>query len=1047
MQNGKSKKKYYGIVGAVTFAALFSIFINEASSEAKKKIQPKKITAEASVQMTKGEKETLSYRVKPKKTTNKKVIFSSSNKKIVTVSKTGALQAKSEGTATITIRSKAKKQIKKKVKISVAAPKKIQRTLPVTVPKTMQPQTAVQTALDELEMSALSANTSITKITLDRTYIELAAGESDRLTATVFPVTSTEKLTWNCDFFGGINVYQDGRIFITEDTPVGTTATITVFSGKVSATCQIVVVQGPCQHVWGNWAIVENPKCTKEGLRRSICTKCSKVREEPVAATGHNWLSKTVTDATCDAVGEREDTCQNCGEKKREVIPAKGHDWASNGTIKTEPTCTKAGEMEYVCNICKKTKTEPIPANGHSWDLGEITKSPTCTVAGVRTYHCTVDGCAGTKKETIEATGHTWTYGEITEEPGCTTRGKRLSTCLTCGANSTVTLDALGHTWDAGVVSKEPTCTISGVRVYTCQVCGGTKKENIAPLGHDLGDYVTDKEATCEESGKQSKHCKRTGCTYRTDIRTIKALGHDWDAGVVTKNPDCYNMGQLTQTCQRTGCTKTRRSSTPKLEHQFENVVLREPTCTTNGKRCDKCKLCNKTKNEVMIPATGHNWKKVDTDTVEPTCTKDGSAHYKCINTYTKDGKTLTCGVDKIEILDATGHNYSSTYTIDKKPGCVTKGVQTKHCTNTYKNAAGNVVACTSTTDAQSIAPTGHSFGGWTQTLAPSHGISGLEQRTCSACKEVQERTVNSGHSYTADGKCNSCSKSFTFVETTAKDWDYVTDDTAKTILLKKYTGTNTAIKIPAKMDATVSGVTSSYQVVFAGHYEDRAKAGVFASNKKVQIQAVTFENGVQIDNMDYMFSGCEALELAANIPSTVTSMLGTFKNCTSLCTVSALPANVENLSNTFEGCESMETAPAIPDDVTSLYATFKKCSSLSAAPTLPSKLTNMDWTFSGCASITAAPVLPDTVTSMTNTFEGCKNLLEIPANIPEGVKKLTMTFYDCDALEMIPVLPNTIEEMEYTFKNCDNLSYAAGLPKNLIRSVGVFDGCDKYEA
>lgn len=220
----------------------------------------------------------------------------------------------------------------------------------------MQPQTAVQTALDELEMSALSANTSITKITLDRTYIELAAGESDRLKATVFPVTSTEKLTWNCDFFGGINVYQDGRIFITEDTPVGTTATITVFSGKVSATCQIVVVQGPCQHVWGNWAIVENPECTKEGLRRSICTKCSKVREEPVAATGHSWLSRTVTDATCDAVGEREDTCQNCGEKKREVIPAKGHDWASNGTIKTEPTCTKAGEMEYVCNICKRQR-------------------------------------------------------------------------------------------------------------------------------------------------------------------------------------------------------------------------------------------------------------------------------------------------------------------------------------------------------------------------------------------------------------------------------------------------------------------------------------------------------------------------------------------------------------------------------------------------------------------------------------------------------------------------------------------------------------------
>lgn len=1047
MQKRKQKMKISGILGAVTVAALFSIFIKEAPCEAKKKILPKKITAEASVQLTQGEQETLSYQVKPKKTSNKKVTFSSSNKKIVTVSKTGILQAKNEGTATVTIRSKAKKQIKKKVKVRVAPLKKSVKPLALAVPDTTQPQNAVQTALDQLEMAALSANTSITGITLDRTYIELSAGESDQLVATVFPVTSTDKITWSCDFFGGINVYQDGRIFVTEDTPVGTTATITAYSGKAAATCRIVVVQGPCEHVWGNWAIVENPECTKEGLRRSICTKCSKVREEPVAATGHSWLSKTVTDATCDAVGEREDTCQNCGEKKREVIPAKGHEWAPNGTIKTEPTCTKAGEMEYTCTICQKTKTEPIPANGHSWDLGEITKSPTCTATGVRTYHCTVDGCAGTKKETLEATGHTWTYGEITEEPGCTTKGKRVSSCLTCGANSTVSLDALGHTWDAGVVTKEPTCTISGVRVYTCQVCGGTKKENIAPLGHDLGDYVTDKAATCEESGKQSKHCKRTGCTYQTDIRTIKALGHDWDAGVVTKNPDCYNMGQLTQTCQRTGCGKTRRNNTPKLEHQFVSVILREPTCTTNGRKCDECKLCKTTKNEVMIPATGHNWKKVDSDTVEPTCTKDGSAHYKCVNTYTKDGTTQTCGADKIEILEATGHNYSSTYTVDKKPGCATKGLQTKHCTNTYKDAAGNVVTCSSTTDAQSIAPTGHKFGGWTQTLAPSHGIPGLEQRICSVCKETQERAVNSGHSYTADGKCTSCGKSFTFVTSKAKDWDYVIDDTEKNILLKKYTGTDAAVKVPAKMDATVDGITSSYQVVFAGHYEDRAKAGVFASNKKVQVQAVTFDNGVQIENMDYMFSGCEKLELAANIPSTVTSMLGTFKNCVSLCTVSALPTKVENLSNTFEGCESLEAAPAIPDNVTSLYATFKKCSNLTTTPKLPSKLENLDWTFSGCTSIMEAPALPSTITSMTNSFEGCKKLLEIPTDIPVGVKKLTMTFYDCDSLEMIPALPDTIEEMEYTFKNCDNLSYAAKLPKNLIRSVGVFDGCDKYEA
>ena len=1045
MNRKKKKRNLYGIVGAVSLAALFSIYINDIPSLAKKKVLPKKIVAE-NCKIQKGEKETLEYQIKPKKTTNKKVKFSSSDKKIVTVNKKGVVQGKSEGTATITIRSVAKTQIKKKVKVTVEAAPKAGKIVPVVTPAVTMPQNQVQDTMDALEMSALSASTSISQITLDRTNIQLAAGESDKLIATIVPATSTDKITWICSFFGGINVYQDGRIFVTEDTPVGTTATITAFSGKVSATCQITIIQGPCQHVWGPWGVVQPPECLKEGLRQSTCTKCSKVREEPVAATGHNWLSKTITDATCDAVGEREDTCQSCGETKREVIAAKGHQWEVNGEIKTEPTCTKAGEMEYTCSVCQKTKIEPIPANGHSWDLGEITKSPTCTATGVRTYHCVIEGCTGTKKETLDATGHTWTYGEIVTQPGCTTKGMRLCTCLTCGATNSVTLDALGHSWDAGTVTTQPTCTEAGETVFTCQTCGGTKKQRMAPLGHQLGNYVTDKAPTCEEVGKESKHCQRTGCTYQTDVRTIKALGHDWDAGVITSQPDCYNTGLQTHTCKRTGCTKTKRVAIPKLNHSFQQVILRQPTCTQNGKKCEQCTKCKATKNEVMIPATGHQWKKITSDTVEATCTKEGSEHYQCINTVTNDGKTTTCGVDKIEIIDAKGHSYSSTYTIDKKPGCVTKGIQSKHCTNTYKDAGGNVIACTSTTSEKDIAPIGHKFSAWAQKLAPSHGNAGLETRTCSTCNTVQSRAIKSGHTYDAQGKCNSCGKSFTLTKSTCDDWEYTLDDTTGTILLKKYVGTTAAIKIPAKMNVTVDGKTVSYTVKFAGHYEDRVKTGVFASNKKVQIVAVSLEEGIQIDNMDYMFDGCEALEAVLNIPTTVTSMEGTFKNCICLSSVATLPSGIESLPNTFEGCEKLETAPMIPATVTNLYSTFKKCSSLAETPALPAKVTNLDWTFSGCEALATPPVIPDTVDSMTNTFEGCKGLLEIPSNIPQGVKKLTMTFYDCDGLETVPKLPDTIEEMEYTFKNCDNLSYVAGMPKELQRSIDVFVGCPNYE-
>ena len=41
----------------------------------------------------------------------------------------------------------------------------------------------------------------------------------------------------------------------------------------------------------------------------------------------------------------------------------------------------------------------------HSWDSGVVTKQPTCTEAGTKTYTCT--SCGKTKTTEIAATGHT----------------------------------------------------------------------------------------------------------------------------------------------------------------------------------------------------------------------------------------------------------------------------------------------------------------------------------------------------------------------------------------------------------------------------------------------------------------------------------------------------------------------------------------------------------------------------------------------------------------------------------------------------------------
>ena len=60
------------------------------------------------------------------------------------------------------------------------------------------------------------------------------------------------------------------------------------------------------------------------------------------------------------------------------------------------------------CSVCKTVTLEQkvVPATGqHSWDEGKITKEPTKTEEGIKTYTCT--SCKTTKTSNIAATGHT----------------------------------------------------------------------------------------------------------------------------------------------------------------------------------------------------------------------------------------------------------------------------------------------------------------------------------------------------------------------------------------------------------------------------------------------------------------------------------------------------------------------------------------------------------------------------------------------------------------------------------------------------------------
>ena len=62
-------------------------------------------------------------------------------------------------------------------------------------------------------------------------------------------------------------------------------------------------------------------------------------------------------------------------------------------------TCTQDGYVKYVC-ACGSSYNEVVyPALGHDWDSGTVTKEPTATETGIRTYACT--RCNETKTESI----------------------------------------------------------------------------------------------------------------------------------------------------------------------------------------------------------------------------------------------------------------------------------------------------------------------------------------------------------------------------------------------------------------------------------------------------------------------------------------------------------------------------------------------------------------------------------------------------------------------------------------------------------------------
>ena len=236
-------------------------------------------------------------------------------------------------------------------------------------------------------------------------------------------------------------------------------------------------------------------------------------------------------EATCKEEGYTGDTyCKDCGEKLAAgtTIEKKPH------KVGTPATCVS----KAVCSVCSETFGE-VDATNHVHTTVKNRKEATCTQTGYAgdTYCTDCDKLLSTGKE-LAALGHDY-KATVTKQPTTTEEGIRTYTCTRCNSSYTESIAKLPeeqHTHNyTGSITKEATCTEAGVRTYTCS-CGNSYTENIPATGHSYVSKVT-KAATTTEEGIMTYTCSKCGHSYTQPITKIKSDDSSKDNGSQNQKP------------------------------------------------------------------------------------------------------------------------------------------------------------------------------------------------------------------------------------------------------------------------------------------------------------------------------------------------------------------------------------------------------------------------------------------------------------------------------------------------------------------------------
>ncbi len=251
------------------------------------------------------------------------------------------------------------------------------------------------------------------------------------------------------------------------------------------------------------------------------------------------------------------------------------HTHKYESTITKKPTCTEAGFRTYTCS-CGDEYTEEISATGHE-PIIDPAIAPTATETGkTEGSHCVICGKVLKAQEIIPATGKP-------EEPDI-----EVKNIFNGCKGSPLKLSVLYKENDNFTFECKDNCKIE--IIFT----GYSSIQSIG-LSSNLKNY----ELTFNTSGEHILSVYKNGKLMENE-KIIVAENHSWDSGKIAENQTCVKNGKKTYTCSN--CRHTYTKAIPATGHKPSKwKISKKATIFKSGKEITTCTICSKILNQRTI--------------------------------------------------------------------------------------------------------------------------------------------------------------------------------------------------------------------------------------------------------------------------------------------------------------------------------------------------------------------------------------------------------------------------------------------------------------